>query len=75
MNSQEFRICFAGGLERAAKSPVMYPSSIVLKVDFSSFLAKSTQSAVPSNSPRFARAPVHAKIVATGFVEVFSPLR
>ena len=29
----------------------------------------------PSSSPRFLRAPDQAKIVATGFVEVFSPLR
>ena len=42
---------------------------------FSSFAAKSISSLLPSSSPRFASAPVHAKIVAMGFVEVFSPSR
>ena len=61
------------GLARRARSPVIMPSSIVESVAFSSFLAKSTRSFVPSSYPRFASEPVQAKINATGFVEVFSP--
>ena len=75
MKAHESRTCFAGGFARRARSPVIVPSSITSRVAFSSFFAKSTSSGVPSSSPRFARAPVHAKIVATGFVDVFSPLR
>ena len=73
IKSQEFRTFFAAGLAIRAISPVIMPASIVSSVAFSRRFAKSTSSGVPSSSPRFARAPVQAKISATGLVEVFSP--
>jgi hypothetical protein len=48
----------------------MRPSSMVRRVAASSRFAKAVSSARLSNSPRFARAPDHAKISATGFVLV-----
>ena len=52
----------------------IYPvRSLAETVAFSSFLAKATSSGMPSSSPRLASAPVHAKMVATEFVEVSCP--
>ena len=73
MNSQLSTTFVAFGFAIRAISPVITPSSIVVNVAFSSFFANSTSSGVLSSSPRFAKAPVQAKINATGFVEVLSP--
>ena len=59
----------------SAKSFVIVPLSIVSNVAFSSLSANVINSLLPSNSPRFLNAPVHAKIVATEFVDVSSPFR
>ena len=58
-----------------ARSFVILPSSIVERVAFSSLSANYINSLYPSSSPRFLNAPVHAKIVATEFVDVSSPFR
>lgn len=58
-----------------ARSLVILPLSMVERVAFSSLSANSTSSLMPSNSPRFLNAPVHAKMVATEFVEVSSPFK
>ena len=63
------------GSTRPTKSPVMTPSLRVSKQASSSFPANRTRSASPSSSPRFRRAPLQAKMVAMGLVEVFSPFR
>ena len=60
--------------ERSARSPVMIPASMVANVDDSSFVEKSTKAWLSSSSPLFLRAPDQAKIVATGLVDVVSPL-
>ena len=76
MNSQEFT---AFVLKPCSTSPVrsvvIMPERIVSRLAFSSFFAKSTNCGVLSSSPRFFNAPVHAKMVAIGFVDVCSPLR
>ena len=54
-------------------SAVMIPDRNVSRHVSSSFEAKPDNSGKLSISPRFFSAPVHAKIVAIGFVEVFSP--
>ena len=59
----------------AARFLSMMPSSIVCTDAFSSLSAYSHNAGILSSSPRFLRAPLHAKIVAMGLVEVFSPLR
>ena len=59
----------------SARSFVIVPPSIVSIVAFSSLSANDTNSSIPSNLPRFLRAPDHAKIVATEFVEVSSPFK
>ena len=59
----------------SARSFVIFPDSIVAIVAFSSLFAKSTRASMPSSSPRFLSAPVHAKIVATEFVDVSSPFK
>ena len=59
----------------SARSFVIVPPSIVSIVAFSSLSANDTNSSIPSNLPRFQRAPVHAIIVATEFVEVSSPFK
>ena len=61
--------------KRGMRSPVIFPLSMVATVACSSFLANAHSSGVPSSSPRFASAPVHAKMVATELVEVSSPFR
>ncbi len=38
-------------------------------------LPNCAKSSKASNSPRFAKAPPHANIVAIGFVDVFSPFK
>ena len=58
-----------------ARSLVIYPSSIVLSDALSNLSAKSISSLIPSNSPRFLNAPLHANIVAIELVEVSSPFR
>ena len=58
-----------------AKSLVMEPLSMVSKVACSSLSANAINSGLPSSSPRFLKAPDHAKIVATELVEVSSPAR
>ena len=58
-----------------AKSFVILPLSIVDNVAFSRASANFIRSALLSNSPRLRSAPVHAKIVATEFVDVSSPFR
>ena len=62
-------------LDIAARSPVIIPSLIVSNIAFSSLSAYSHNEGVESSSPLLRRAPVHAKTVATGLVDVFSPLR
>ena len=62
-------------LNSETRSPVISPSSMVRTVASSSFFANAESSGMPSSSPRFASAPVQAKIVATELVEVSSPLR
>ena len=62
-------------VEMAAKSPVITPLSMVSTVACSSFSANVTSAVSESSSPRFFNAPVHAKIVATEFVEVSCPFR
>ena len=42
---------------------------------FAGLDAKSDNAAFESSSPRFLRAPVHAKMVATEFVDVSSPFK
>ena len=53
----------------------MVPDSMVSITLCSSAFANRTTSGVPSSSPRFASAPVHAKMVAVEFVEVGRPFR
>ena len=65
----------SGSVDIAAKSPVIIPLSMVSIVACSSLPAKSTSLSLQSNCPRFLRAPVQAKSVATELVEVSSPLR
>ena len=62
-------------LNSETRSPVISPSSMVRTVAFSSYFANAESAGMPSSSPRFASAPVQAKIVATELVEVSSPLR
>ena len=57
------------------RSPVIIPALRVSRVAFSRAEAKSARGRFPSSSPRLARAPLQAKMVATGLVEVFSPFR
>ena len=59
----------------SARSFVISPLSMVSMVAFSSLSAKSIRSLLPSNSPRFLKAPVQAKMVATELVEVSSPFK
>ena len=61
------------GVAIAARSLVMVPVSMVSSTALSSMRANSVTSGVPSSSPRFAIAPVQAKIVAVELVEVASP--
>ena len=58
-----------------AKSFVILPDSIVSIQAFSRLSANFTNSGRLSSSPRLRNAPVHAKIVATEFVDVSSPAR
>ena len=60
-------------LNMPARSLVISPLSMVSMVAFSSLSAKSDSSLLPSSSPRFLSAPVHANSVATELVEVSSP--
>ena len=57
------------------RSPVISPSSMAERVARSSFFANAARGALPSSSPRFLRAPVHAKMVATELVDVSSPFK
>lgn len=75
MNSSLSRVWGLGSVVMRARSPVIWPASMVSSVAFSSRSAKATRSGRPSSSPRLRRAPDQAKIVATELVEVFSPLR
>ena len=59
----------------SARSFVILPSSMVSIVAFSNLSANAISSWLPSSSPRFLSAPVHAKIVATELVDVSSPFR
>ena len=59
----------------SARSPVITPPSMVSITAFSRRPAKADRSFSPSSSPRYLSAPVQAKMVATGLVEVSSPLR
>lgn len=54
----------------AAKSFVILPDSIVSTHDFSSANANLAKSGVLSNFARCSKPLVHAKIEATGFVDV-----
>jgi len=75
MKSRELRtVGFSIDVMRA-KSFVILPSSIVLMHAFSSLSANAESSGILSNSPRFLRAPVQAKMVATEFVDVSSPFK
>ena len=58
-----------------AKSFVILPCSIVVNVAFSSLSANAISSGKLSSSPRFLKAPVQAKIVATELVDVSSPFK
>ena len=58
----------------SARSFVIFPLSIVFMQAASSLSANSESAGSLSSSPLFLSAPVHAKIVATEFVEVSSPL-
>ena len=64
-----------GSVVMSARSPVISPASMVSSVARSSLSANATRSSRPSSSPRLRSAPDHAKMVATEFVEVSSPLR
>ena len=59
----------------SARSLVISPDSMVAMVAFSSLSAKSINAWLWSSSPRFLRAPVQAKMVATELVEVSSPFK
>ena len=78
MNSHEFTE-WGGGVAvpsvfmRGTRSAVIVPEVRVSRLAFSSLFANSVKSGRLSSSPRFFSAPVHAKIVAIGFVEVCSP--
>ena len=58
-----------------ARSFVILPFSIVVRHACSNLSANTSYSLFPSNSPRFHNAPLHAKIVATEFVDVSSPFK
>ena len=60
---------------RPARSLVMVPPSMTAMEACSSLSAKAWRAAMPSSSPRFRRAPVQAKRVAMGLVEVSLPWR
>ena len=68
---------FVPNFDETEKEPSVLPCRfpIVAIVAFSSLLAKVTRSSSLSISPRFLNAPVHAKMVATEFVDVSSPFR
>ena len=61
--------------KRGIKSPVISPLSMVAIVACSNFSAKACNSVLPSNSARYFKAPVQAKMVATELVEVSSPFK
>src|SRR5262249_46896489 len=61
------------GPTRIARSLVMKPDSTACTQTFSSVSANFTTSGVPSNSPRYLRPRVQAKIDAIGFDEVSLP--
>ena len=65
----------AGLVEGERPAPVMMPERIVSRLACSSLSAKASSAGSLSSWPRFFSAPVHAKIVAIGLVEVCSPLR
>ena len=74
MKSQEFTFFVLKSFSvRPVRSDVIIPDFIVSRLAFSRFSENFIKSGSPSSSPRFFSAPVHAKIVAIGFVEVFSP--
>ena len=75
MNSSVPRTCGFASVVMRARSPVIWPASIVSRVARSRRSANATSSGSSSNSPRLRSAPVHAKIVATEFVDVASPAR
>ena len=60
---------------REDRSFVIIPSSIVSKAALYMLEAKETRAGISSSSPLFLKAPVQAKMVAIGFVEVTSPFR
>ena len=68
-------VCLFFSVDIDARSPVIIPSLIVFSIAFSSLSAYSHNAGVESSSPLLRKAPVQAKTVATGFVDVFSPLR
>ena len=63
------------GSTSPTRSLVMIPAFSVSKQARSSLSAKDIRSESPSSSPRLRRAPLQAKTVAMGLVEVFSPFR
>ena len=75
MNSSVVSTVGVSPVQSAARSFVMRPEEITSRQERSSALANSASAGIPSSSPRFASAPVQAKMVAIGFVEVFSPRR
>ena len=75
MKSSLFRVTGFGRVVILARSPVIFPDSIVSMVAFSSLSANSESSGIWSSSPLFRSAPVQAKMVATELVEVSSPFR
>ena len=60
---------------RLTRSLVTVPALRVSKQASSRASAYFTRSLRPSSSPRLRRAPLQAKMVAMGFVEVSSPFR
>ena len=60
---------------RPHRSLVITPLASVSRQAASSVLANFTSASLPSSSPRFVSAPVQAKMVAMGLVEVLSPFR
>ena len=76
MNSREVTpLAGISPSHRPTKSFVMVPPSMVAMAAASSLSANCPRASMPSSSPRLRRAPVQAKRVATGLVEVSSPFK
>ena len=73
---EEISMSNRGGTKKSRnRSFVITPSSMVRIAAASSLSANAASAALPSSSPRLRSAPVQAKMVAIGFVEVSSPRR